>query len=68
MADSSSSQAPCALITGATGFLGRQVVAAFGRAGWSTVNTGFTRADPPRIYRLDLNDEAAVAQRLDEKL
>jgi S-adenosylmethionine synthetase len=56
------------LITGATGFLGRQVVAAFGRAGWSTVNTGFTRADAPRIYRLDLNDEAAVAQRLDEKL
>ncbi len=68
MADSSSSPAPCAFITGATGFLGRQVVAAFGRAGWSTVNTGFARADPPRIYRLDLNDEDAIAQRLDEKL
>ena len=57
----------CALITGSTGLLGRQVVAAFTRAGWSTVPTGFSRADPPRTYRLDLNDSEAAAKLLHEK-
>ena len=67
MADPSSTHAPCALITGATGLLGRKVVAAFTRAGWVTINTGFTRSDPPRIYRLDLSDENAIAEILDEQ-
>jgi len=50
------------LITGATGLLGRQVVQAFKRAGWNVVGTGFTRANPPSILKLDLGDEAEVAR------
>ena len=67
MTDSPPTKGPCALITGATGFLGRQVVAAFNRAGWSTIPTGFNRATSPQAYRLDLNDSDAVAQLLNEK-
>lgn len=68
MTDSLNGQTPCALITGATGFLGRQVVAAFSRAGWATAKTAFTRADPAqRVFRVDLNDEDAVAKVLDEQ-
>ncbi|KAF2455488.1 hypothetical protein BDY21DRAFT_289320, partial [Lineolata rhizophorae] len=37
-----------------TGLLGREVVAAFQRAGWKTVATGLSRAKPPAIVRLDL--------------
>jgi len=50
------------LITGATGLLGRQVVQAFELAGWKVVGTGFTRAKPPSILKLDLADEAEVAK------
>lgn len=56
--------AKTALITGATGLLGRQVVQAFERAGWTVVGTGFTRAKPPSILKLDLGDEAEVAKAL----
>jgi len=55
-----------ALITGATGLLGRQVVKAFQRKGWDVVGTGFTRASPPTILKLDLGSEAEVAKVLGE--
>lgn len=49
-----------ALVTGATGLLGRQVDSVFRRAGWKTVGTGFSRAKPPDVVKLDLCDGAAV--------
>lgn len=55
-----------ALVTGATGLLGREIVKAFERAGWTTVGTGLSRANPPKIRKLDLCDERAVEQLLDE--
>ncbi|KAI9807210.1 MAG: hypothetical protein M1825_005928 [Sarcosagium campestre] len=54
------------LITGATGFLGRQVVIAFEQAGWTVVGAGFSRAIPPKIRRLDLCNRAEVETALDE--
>ena len=58
--------AKTALITGATGLLGRQVVKAFERAGWDVKGTGFTRAESPKILKLDLNASADVAKTLEE--
>lgn len=55
-----------ALVTGATGLLGRQVVQAFERAEWEVVGTGFARAKPPTILRVDLGAEAEVAKALGE--
>ncbi|KFY30653.1 hypothetical protein V493_01771 [Pseudogymnoascus sp. VKM F-4281 (FW-2241)] len=55
-----------ALITGATGLLGRAVTTAFNRQSWSVVGTGLTRASPPAILALDLSDPAAVAKTLDD--
>jgi S-adenosylmethionine synthetase len=55
-----------ALITGATGLLGRQVVKTFVRAGWDVTGTGLTRAKPPAILKLDLASEADVEKTLDE--
>ncbi|CAG8953895.1 hypothetical protein HYFRA_00010856 [Hymenoscyphus fraxineus] len=55
-----------ALITGATGLLGRQVVKEFQRAGWDVKGTGFTRAKPPSILKLDLSSEAEITKTLDE--
>ena len=55
-----------ALITGATGLLGRQVVKAFERQQWDVIGTGFTRAKPPAILKLDLGSLAEVAKVLDE--
>jgi S-adenosylmethionine synthetase len=55
-----------ALITGATGLLGRQVVKAFERAGWDVKGTGFTRAKPPTILKLDLGSEADVAKTIED--
>jgi S-adenosylmethionine synthetase len=49
------------LVTGATGLLGRQVVKAFQRTSWDAIGTGFTRASPPSILKLDLGSEADVA-------
>ncbi|KAI9760663.1 MAG: hypothetical protein M4579_001527 [Chaenotheca gracillima] len=54
------------LVTGATGLLGRQVVKAFQRSGWSVTGTGFTRANPPSLLKLDLIDEGAINKILDE--
>lgn len=55
-----------ALITGGTGLLGRAVVKAFEGSGWKVIATGYTRASPPRILKLDVLNEAEVARTLDE--
>ena len=58
--------AKSALITGATGLLGRQVVKAFQREGWTVISTGLTRANPPAIRKLDLSSEAEITKVLDD--
>lgn len=55
-----------ALVTGATGLLGRQVVKAFQRQGWDVVGTGYTRAKPPSVLKLDLCSEVEVAKVLED--
>jgi NAD(P)-dependent dehydrogenase (short-subunit alcohol dehydrogenase family) len=55
-----------ALITGATGLLGRQVVKLFQRAGWDAVGTGFTRAQPPSTLKVDLGSQEEITTVLDE--
>ena len=55
-----------ALVTGATGLLGRQIIKAFNQAGWKTVGTGFTRADPPTILKANLEDQTAIEDVLDK--
>ena len=55
-----------ALVTGATGLLGREVVKAFDRAGWEVVGAGFSRASPPKVIKLDIQDEGEVQRALDE--
>lgn len=55
-----------ALVTGSTGLLGRQVLVAFRRASWDAVGTGFSRAKPPAVHKLDLADSAAISSLLDE--
>jgi nucleoside-diphosphate-sugar epimerase len=54
------------LVTGGTGLLGRQMVNGFEKAGWNVCGTGFSRASPPRIVRLDILDAAAVSSFLNE--
>lgn len=56
---------PSALITGATGLLGRQVLKSFSDASWQVTGTGFSRASEG-IRKLDIQDEEAVSQILDE--
>jgi S-adenosylmethionine synthetase len=53
---------PKALITGATGLLGRQVVKAFESAGYDVVGTGFSRASPPKILKVDIQDADEVTK------
>lgn len=55
-----------ALITGATGLLGRQVVKSFNDAGWKAVGTGFSRAGQANILKVDIQDEVQVTKVLDE--
>ncbi|KAF3309199.1 hypothetical protein TWF173_011357 [Orbilia oligospora] len=54
------------LVTGATGLLGRQVVRAFDEAGWDVIGTGFSRANPPRILKLDITNQEDVEKVLDD--
>ena len=56
-----------ALITGATGLLGSQVLQAFEESEWNVVGTGFSRAKPPSIVKLDLGDASAVSALLDRE-
>lgn len=59
--------AQTALVTGATGLLGRQVVDAFRRdSSWKVVGQGFTRASPPEILKADLQNEDETLKLLDE--
>lgn len=55
-----------AVITGATGLLGRQVVRAFQRADWNVVGTGFSRAKGPDILKVNLDSTEEVDKLLDE--
>ena len=55
-----------ALVTGATGFLGRQVSQAFQSAGFQVVGTGFTRASPPVTLRIDLSNPAEILSALQD--
>jgi S-adenosylmethionine synthetase len=57
--------AKIALITGATGLLGRQAVRAFQQEDWEVVGTGFTRAKPPAILKVDLGVESDVLSALE---
>jgi S-adenosylmethionine synthetase len=49
-----------ALVTGASGLLGRQVVKAFERAGYDVVGTGLSRASPPKIRKVDIQNADEV--------
>ncbi|KAL2207743.1 NAD(P)-binding protein [Sarocladium strictum] len=57
-----------ALVTGATGLLGRQVVEAFkfSSGSWDVKGTGHSRADGVDILKVDLGSEDEVARTLDE--
>ena len=56
-----------AFVTGATGLLGSQVLQVFKESGWNVVGTGFSRAKPPTILKLDLGDADAVSSLLDHE-
>lgn len=55
-----------ALVTGASGLLGRQVLKAFQPADWKAVGTGFTRPKPPDILKVDLGSSEEIDKVLDE--
>ncbi|KAL7625366.1 hypothetical protein AAE478_004583 [Parahypoxylon ruwenzoriense] len=55
-----------ALVTGATGLLGRQVVRAFERADWNVKGTGYSRADGVLVLKVDLVNASEVADALDK--
>ncbi|KIW07384.1 dTDP-4-dehydrorhamnose reductase, variant [Verruconis gallopava] len=62
-----SSAPPTVLVTGASGLLGRDIIKAFERDGdWKVVGTALSRANPPSIVKLDLQDDAAIKQLLDD--
>ncbi|KAI1214696.1 NAD(P)-binding protein [Annulohypoxylon truncatum] len=54
-----------ALVTGATGLLGREVVRAFERADWTVKGTGYSRADGVSILKVDLVNTNEVTAALD---
>ncbi|KAH9904688.1 hypothetical protein F4778DRAFT_779874 [Xylariomycetidae sp. FL2044] len=55
-----------ALITGATGLLGRQVVRAFERQHWNVKGTGYSRADGSQVLKVDLANASEVQAALDK--
>ena len=55
-----------ALVTGATGFLGRQVSQAFISAGFHAVGTGLSRANPPATLRIDLSSPSEISSTLQD--
>ncbi|KAI0532836.1 methionine adenosyltransferase 2 subunit beta [Xylaria digitata] len=54
-----------ALVTGATGLLGRQVMRAFERGDWSVKGTGHSRADGSTVLKVDLAKPNEVEAALD---
>ncbi|KAL2262822.1 hypothetical protein VTK26DRAFT_9343 [Humicola hyalothermophila] len=56
-----------ALVTGATGLLGRQVVKAFASHDWSVKGTGFSRADGSSILKVDLSNTAEIEKVLNDQ-
>ncbi|KAJ9602172.1 hypothetical protein H2200_013292 [Cladophialophora chaetospira] len=56
---------PAAIISGATGFLGRQVLKAFTDAGYQATGTGFSRASG-QVRKVDIQDANAVTKLFDE--
>ncbi|CAJ2507240.1 Uu.00g084260.m01.CDS01 [Anthostomella pinea] len=55
-----------ALVTGATGLLGRQVVRAFERGDWNVKGAGYSRADGTSVLKVDLAKAAEVEAALDK--
>lgn len=55
-----------ALVTGATGLLGRQVVKAFAKHDWTVKGTGFSRADGSSILKVDLSSAAEIEKALED--
>lgn len=55
-----------ALVTGATGLLGRQVVKAFFEKKWAVKGTGYSRADGTSILKVDLGSADELKKVLDE--
>ncbi|KAI0472087.1 NAD(P)-binding protein [Xylariaceae sp. FL0804] len=55
-----------ALVTGATGLLGRQVSRAFERGKWTVKGTGYSRADGTSILKVDLQSASAIEAVLDQ--
>lgn len=57
-----------ALVTGASGLLGRQVLNAFRKDtdNWKAVGQGFTRASPPDVLKADLTESGEIEKLLDE--
>ena len=54
-----------ALITGATGLLGRAVLSAFKQRGWSVYGAGFSRADGQNMFKVDLENPRDIEWMLD---
>lgn len=54
-----------ALITGATGLLGRQVVRAFDKKDWTVKGTGYSRADGVSVFKADLGSSDEIEKLLD---
>lgn len=54
-----------ALVTGATGLLGRQVLRAFVRRDWTAKGTGLSRADGATILKVDFASGDGVEKALD---
>ncbi|KAI5918562.1 hypothetical protein F4810DRAFT_568963 [Camillea tinctor] len=54
-----------ALVTGATGLLGRQVMRAFERNDWTVKGTGFSRADGSIVLKVDLGKPSELEACLD---
>lgn len=55
-----------ALVTGATGLLGRQVTKAFADSHWDVKGTGYSRADGKSILKVDLGNAAEIEKALEE--
>ena len=51
-----------ALVTGASGLLGRQVLRHFELNGFEATGTGFSRASPPKILKCDIQNENEVTE------